>query len=224
MRTREERRRERREEREKDITPYSDEEFRDTSLDPGSVKERRRFESNLAKHKVITADNIGEYLAKVRPVGSIYLSYESTNPAEVFGYGVWAKIAEGRFIVGQSESDAAFSSPGAIGGAKTAAIAAHTHDVDVGSFTSGAGSSHDHSFSDTSGGPSATVNRPTGTETPDIPFVTATHTHDVGGTTGNESSHTHSINPPSATSTESTATDLSIVPPYFVVYAWRRTA
>ena len=62
----------------------------------------------------------------------------------------------------------------------------------TGGGTTGAGSSHNHSFSDTSTAQSSTRTVESG--------VTATipdqgHTHDVSGTTGNESAHTHTSAP-----------------------------
>ena len=57
-----------------------------------------------------------------------------------------------------------------------------------GSVTSGGGTNHDHTFSDTSSAPSAlTANSGGGA----VINPSTTHTHDVSGTTGGESAHTH---------------------------------
>lgn len=53
------------------------------------------------------------------PVGSIYMSMNSTNPNTIFGGGTWARVAQGRVIVGVNESDSDFSSQGLSGGEKT---------------------------------------------------------------------------------------------------------
>lgn len=39
-------------------------------------------------------------LKKVYPVGSIYVSTSSTNPADLFGFGTWVQFAKGRMLMG----------------------------------------------------------------------------------------------------------------------------
>jgi len=53
------------------------------------------------------------------PIGSVFLSVVSTNPATLLGYGTWVRIAEGRMFVGQKSSDADFDVAEETGGAKT---------------------------------------------------------------------------------------------------------
>ena len=43
------------------------------------------------------------------PVGSIYLSTSSANPATVLGGGTWERIAQGRTLIGEGTSDQTFS-------------------------------------------------------------------------------------------------------------------
>ena len=66
------------------------------------------------------------------PVGSLFFAAVATDPAELLGYGTWAKWGEGRVFVCQKDGDADFANLGAEGGAKThtlteAQIPAHTH-------------------------------------------------------------------------------------------------
>lgn len=52
------------------------------------------------------------------PVGSIYMSINSTNPSTYFG-GVWERWGHGRAVVGLNEGDGDFNTPEKTGGSKT---------------------------------------------------------------------------------------------------------
>ena len=58
------------------------------------------------------------FLKKVYPVGSIYLSINSANPNTYFG-GRWQQIAQGRTLVGVNTSDSDFNAAQKTGGEKT---------------------------------------------------------------------------------------------------------
>ena len=49
-------------------------------------------------------NNISETLKKVYPVGSIYMSTVSTNPATLFGFGTWEAMPAGRVLLAQGKS------------------------------------------------------------------------------------------------------------------------
>ena len=53
----------------------------------------------------------------IYPIGSVYISVNSTNPSLLFG-GVWERFANGRCLVGVSESESEFSIVSKTGGEK----------------------------------------------------------------------------------------------------------
>lgn len=59
------------------------------------------------------------------PIGSVYLSLNATNPATLFGFGTWVRIAEGRTIFGQSDSISAMNTVGNTGGNFTQNVSSH---------------------------------------------------------------------------------------------------
>lgn len=80
---------------------------------------------------VITSGHtIQEILDVVYPIGAIYMSIDSANPAAIFG-GTWSAWGTGRVPVGYDVSQTEFDTVEETGGAKT-----HVHDLD--SSTSGA--------------------------------------------------------------------------------------
>lgn len=54
----------------------------------------------------------------IYPIGSIYMSINSTDPGDIFG-GTWERIAKGRTLVGVDENDTDFNQPSKTGGSKT---------------------------------------------------------------------------------------------------------
>lgn len=99
------------------------------------------------------ANNAGEACANlgivnlIYPVGSIYMSMSSTNPAELFG-GTWEQIAQGRCLIGagtgtDSRSESKTFTAGATGGEynhvlTVGELASHNHGAsssNIGSHT-----------------------------------------------------------------------------------------
>ena len=96
------------------------------------------YNNKTNKSKVVT-DNKQELINLIYPVGSIYMSVNSTNPASLFG-GTWEQM-EDRFLLGAGSTYSA----GSTGGAATVSltidqIPAHTHEVHSRSVYSGGGS------------------------------------------------------------------------------------
>jgi hypothetical protein len=81
------------------------------------------------------------------PIGSIFITASSTNPATLLGGGTWVQI-QGKYLLASSSSYTAGQSYGSM--TKTLSVAnlpSHTH-----SFTTGSAGSHSHSASTGSAG------------------------------------------------------------------------
>lgn len=68
------------------------------------------------------------------PVGSIFISAVSTDPATLLGYGTWSAFGAGRVLVGIDAGQTEFDTNGETGGAKTTTLTttelpAHTHQI-----------------------------------------------------------------------------------------------
>jgi len=167
------------------------------------------------------------------PVGSVFLSVVSTNPATLLGYGTWSAIGAGRVLVGLDSGDPDFDTLEETGGAKSitlteAQIPAHTHVQNSHNHTQ---DSHNHTqnshvhtqqrnntatgantgwttaFDTSSSNPVADVNTGTGATTAVNQAAVATNqaATAVNQNTGGGGSHSN-------------------VQPYFVVNIWKRTA
>ena len=133
------------------------------------------------------------------PVGSIYMNVNATNPADILGGGTWARIAQGRTLIGEGTSDMIFSG-GSTGGESThklttSEMPSHNHDV--------------HAFvSRTNAGVGSGVQLlERGGRYSDSDGSWEDHYGTTAGckNTGGGSSHNN-------------------LPPYLVVYIWQRTA
>lgn len=152
------------------------------------------------------------------PVGYLFLSFSSTNPATSLGYGTWVAAAVGRFIVGIDAGQAEFDTVRETGGAKThtlttAEIPAHTHTQDPHNHTQDPHSHVIRSQTATSG-------------------AATSYEHGALDTSSAETEATETTDPTTATCVGATATNQNTgggaahnnLPPYVVVYAFERTA
>lgn len=145
------------------------------------------------------------------PVGAVFISVVSTNPATLLGYGTWSAIGAGRVLVGVDSGDTDFDTAEETGGAKTVASSAQT-------FTGNALGTHTHSFTPAGTiASSAQTNAVTTAGTTPVNTTAARVFVGDAGTTGATSGGT-----PSGTNTPGAAT--SVVQPYLCVYMWKRTA
>ena len=139
-------------------------------------------------------DAIAAAVPEAFPVGSVFISVVSTNPATLLGYGTWSAFAQGRMLVGIDSGDTDFDTVEETGGAKTHTLTvdempSHAHDV-VG-MTSRQDTWNEPILSSV-----ALAGEDTGSTTTDSGFTVAT---------GGDSAH-------------------SIMNPYIVTYMWKRTS
>lgn len=149
-------------------------------------------------------------LKRVYPIGSIYISVNSTNPGTSLGFGTWTAFGAGRVPVGYDSGDTSFDTDEETGGAKTVSGAAHTHALSDSAYAQIAPSeAGGNSFMD-----ARTV---TGVTSYDATVrVTSAGTGDFAGRT---------VGVPLRGSTDSaTPSATSVVQPYIVVRMWKRTA
>lgn len=121
----------------------------------------------------------------IYPVGSIYMSVNSTNPGDLFG-GTWVSWGSGRVPVGVNADDSNFDTVEKSGGESTHTLttdemAKHTHTFTGSAVTSGTGGvAHTHSIPSLSG---------------DFTYDIFNHIHNVSGNVAANGNHTHTLNP-----------------------------
>lgn len=94
------------------------------------------FDENFCKVEVPTMEQV---LAKIYPVGAIYMSVSPTSPSSLFG-GTWTPWGSGRVPVGINLSDSDFKTAEKTGGEKEHTLTvnetpSHKHDIYGGNTT-----------------------------------------------------------------------------------------
>jgi hypothetical protein len=160
--------------------------------------------------QIATTQFVTTGLQAAYPVGSIYMSTVSTNPATLFGFGTWVTYGTGRMLISQ---DGSTYTAGSTGGSATTTLitanlpshshsatttstdAGHTHGSSIGSgFISNGGSES------LAGGPNLPFGRPSTTASGNASITSTT-------TIGNTGS----------------GTAVTTISPYIAVYMWNRT-
>lgn len=184
----------------------------------------------------------------VYPVGSIYISYASTNPGTLWPGTTWAREAEGRCIIGLGTG---YPTVGAEGGSETVTlttsqIPSHTHTGPSHSHTtpnhshtwSGTTSrsgEHRHPFTYNNSNTCGTLSYAHGTDgygsqTTDqaLGFYNigsgGSHNHTISGTTSSNNGGNTGSGGTGNTGSAGGGGPHNNMQPYVVMYIWRRTA
>lgn len=147
------------------------------------------------------------------PVGSIYMSVNSTSPATLFG-GTWSQL-QNRFLLGAGSSYTAGNTGGAATVTLTTAqMPAHTHTF-TGSSATTSSDSHTHTVPNTKGDNSGSGNKCESWSSASASGRTVTTSSD---------SHTHTVTAKGTNANTGGGGSHNNMPPYLVVYMWKRTA
>lgn len=141
------------------------------------------------------------------PVGSVFISVVSEDPSTLLGYGTWEAFGTGRFLVGINGSDADFDTVEEVSGSKTVAITSNQMPRHSHTGTTATENAHTHGIPiGTSAGTNA-LKCQFARDTYDVPTdAGSAHSHTfTTGTTGGDQAHPN-------------------LPPYIVVYMWKRVA
>lgn len=169
----------------------------------------------------------------IYPVGTIYESTSSANPSTHFAGTTWERYGDGRVTIGQDSGDGSFDSINDTGGAKTVTLTtvhlpSHTHNFTGTASTKSLTGSFQFTDNDatymkvrakTASGIASTSYSgsashvssdgvPSSANLPNQIDLDASHNHTISGTigsVGNGNAHEN-------------------MPPYCVVYRWKRTA
>ena len=168
-------------------------------------------------NKLANTTDCTDTLKKVYPVGSIYMSTVSTNPATLFGFGTWEAMPAGRVLLAQGKSSWGTTyNAGSTGGEAT-------HRLTVGELPT-----HSHTGNINTKNLSGTFISKS-VERDSSGIVSNISTNKVGnssggsGNTGTEytinASHTHTIVINNIGSSQAH----NNIQPYIAVYIWKRT-
>ena len=146
-------------------------------------------------------------MKKIYPVGSIYMSTVSTNPATLFGFGTWEAMPAGRVLLAQGKSSWGTTyNAGSTGGEAT-------HQLTVGELPQ-----HTHTASTNTTGSHAHTYRTFYGTTGYGPDGASDREKTIN--TGSSGNHTHTVTINNTGSNQAH----NNLQPYIAVYIWKRTA
>jgi len=159
--------------------------------------------------KLATTAFVQSVLGVLYPVGSVYINAtSSTNPGTLLGFGTWTAFGAGRTLVGLNASDSSFDTAEETGGSKDAIVVSHTHTATV-----------------TDPGHTHTMTRVLTDANTDTTFdaVSIYATSDDANYQNRSTESAVTGISVSNSTTGSSGTNANL-PPYIVVYMWKRTA
>jgi len=163
-------------------------------------------------HVVRLSDITATVLGIIYPVGGLYFSTLSTNPAVLLGFGTWASFGSGQVLVGIDAGDPDFTPVEKTGGNKTSTPNAHGGTA-VNSHSGSAVDAH----SGTAIADHTKVANKQGAAAGDV-VTTENHTVTQPANHVVTQPADHVVTQPSNHAA------MSIVQPYIVIYIWKRTA
>tara|TARA_R110002124_G_scaffold263784_2_gene430250 strand:+ start:7975 stop:8808 length:834 start_codon:yes stop_codon:yes gene_type:complete len=159
--------------------------------------------------------SLGIVMTSIYPVGHVYTSVVSTNPANLLAgmsSTTWVAFGSGKTLVGLDSNDGDFNQIEETGGAKTDTTAVGGTSLSIAQLPP-----HGHPYAVTSTSTPVSGNSGgfmtssyAGSYGPNNGAVSSSAGNQIGGA-GSGSTHTHT-------------TSTSVVQPYIVVYFWKRTA
>lgn len=190
-------------------------------------------DGNLTVNSITASSNTGSDIDfdEIYPIGSVYLSVNSTNPSVYFG-GTWEQINGYYLYAGNTNETGGSNTSGASSGNTGATtltlsqIPSHSHSIPSLSGTAASNGTHAHNIgADFDGGAGTARYTVHSRGTSGAGYLKATssdgaHTHTVTtsasntGSSGSTTSHTHTLNNHTHT----------INPPFYSLYVFKRTA
>ena len=195
-----------------------------------------------AETRNISQEN-SKFLNLIYPIGSIYMSVNGTPPNFLFG-GIWQAI-EGRFLLAQGIYDDNQFAPYGIGdkkGREDSVLVKHNHGVTAASgnisINTGSNGAHTHTRGSTWADDSASGTQTaftktgkhkrktlyTGSDGAHTHTVTIAKTAIVSSFTINEVAASNIGNTSNTLATPGISNNIGNLPPYLVVYMWKRIA
>lgn len=157
---------------------------------------------------VWTVQNIRTTALDSYPVGSIYMSVNSTSPADLFG-GTWDAMPAGRVLLAQGKSQWGTTyAAGSTGGEATHTLTINEMPAHSHSGTTNSTGDHTHSSYGAQGG------------TRKVNWAGSNDNYDPNYPTGSAGTHSHTV---SIDNTGGGAAHNNMQP-YLAVYMWKRTA
>jgi hypothetical protein len=161
------------------------------------------------------ATQLGVIMTSIYPVGHVYTSVVSTNPATLLAGmsgTTWVAFGSGKTLVGLDSGDGDFNQLEETGGSKTNTTAVGGTSLSIAQLPA-----HGHPYAVT--GTSTPVSGANGG------FMTSSYSGSYGPNNGAVSSGAGSqIGGAGSGSTHTHTTNTNVVQPYIVVYFWKRTA